>query len=111
MFKRRSKKSGKIIELSLIESPSALPASSWEFPPGEYVLGRNPTCDILLLDPTVSRLHARIFYSEGDWFIEDLGSMNGTRVDGIEIRGKGPVKLKDGSKIVVGKSVLQVKFK
>ncbi len=111
MFRRKVKKTGKVIELTLTESPHPLPAVSWEFPPGEYVLGRNPTCDVVLLDSTVSRLHARIYFSDGEWFIEDLGSTNGTLVDGVEIKGKGPVRLKDGSRITVGKSVLVVKFK
>lgn len=47
-----------------------------------FVLGRDPDCEIQLDDPLVSRHHARVFFESGLWQIEDLGSRNGTRVDG-----------------------------
>ncbi|MEM1434544.1 MAG: FHA domain-containing protein [Pseudomonadota bacterium] len=47
-----------------------------------FVLGRDSECDIQLDDPLVSRHHARVFFEGGIWQIEDLGSRNGTRVDG-----------------------------
>lgn len=47
----------------------------------------------------ISARHFRIFLAPDGWYIEDLGSTNGTVVDGVEIRGRGPVKLKAGSKV------------
>ncbi|MEA5444885.1 FHA domain-containing protein [Gammaproteobacteria bacterium AB-CW1] len=45
-------------------------------------LGRNPACDIVIDDPRVSRRHLRIHVRDGGWWLEDLGSKNGTRLDG-----------------------------
>jgi len=47
---------------------------------GGAILGRLPECDVSLDDPSVSRRHARVGRQDGIWFVEDLGSTNGTRV-------------------------------
>ena len=51
----------------------------------EVVIGRDPQSNIVLSDHGVSRRHARIFQTETDFVIEDLGSSNGTYVDGVPI--------------------------
>ena len=56
----------------------------------------------------VSRRHFRIYTSEGEYFIEDLGSTNGTMVDGIEIEKGEPIKLEDGAKILIAGRVMIV---
>ncbi|WP_440059910.1 FHA domain-containing protein [Thermogladius sp. 4427co] len=111
MFKKPLRRKSEVIELYVIQTGVELPTLSWELKPGEYVIGRAPSCDVIILDPTVSRIHARIFYSNGEWFIEDLGSTNGTIVDGLEARSGSPVKIKNGSKIVMGKTILGVRYK
>jgi two-component system, cell cycle sensor histidine kinase and response regulator CckA len=53
---------------------------------GSATLGRSPDATIMLEDPEVSRIHARISRSEhGDYLLEDLGSKNGTFVNGARI--------------------------
>lgn len=47
----------------------------------------------------LSRRHFRVFQQGGRWFVEDLGSTNGTLVDGRQIKGSGPVEIRDGSTI------------
>jgi hypothetical protein len=47
-----------------------------------FVIGRDETCDLRVDDPMVSRRHVRVRLERGVWLIEDLGSRNGTRVDG-----------------------------
>ncbi len=47
-----------------------------------YVVGRDEACDIVLDEPLVSRLHARIERRSSRWFVIDLGSTNLTRVNG-----------------------------
>ena len=44
----------------------------------EVIIGRSSTCDVVLDDKTVSARHARLAYHHGQWWVEDLGSTNGT---------------------------------
>jgi pSer/pThr/pTyr-binding forkhead associated (FHA) protein len=53
---------------------------------GEFVLGRSSTCDLVVHNSTVSRRHARIGVTNGSITVTDLGSLNGTYVDGEQIR-------------------------
>ncbi len=47
----------------------------------EVTLGRDPACDIPLMDEAVSAHHARLRFHHGQWWIEDLESTNGTRLN------------------------------
>jgi len=51
----------------------------------EVVIGRDPQSNIVLPDSGVSRKHARIYQTDTDFVIEDLGSSNGTYVDGVPV--------------------------
>ncbi|HKQ61055.1 MAG TPA: GAF domain-containing protein [Candidatus Polarisedimenticolaceae bacterium] len=53
---------------------------------GESLIGREPDCHIVLDDDRVSRRHARLAFAEGDWRLTDLGSTNGTALEGRPIR-------------------------
>ena len=53
--------------------------------PGPFTIGRGDTCDIVLADTTVSRLHARVSLAGDDIEIADADTPNGTRLDGKEI--------------------------
>lgn len=44
----------------------------------EITIGRDPACDCILNDSTVSATHARLYYRQGQWWVEDLRSTNGT---------------------------------
>ena len=46
----------------------------------EFYLGRGTDCRVRFYDPLVSRQHAKVFHEDGVWYIEDLGSRNGTHV-------------------------------
>ena len=50
------------------------------------LIGASPSCDLVLDDPQVSRLHCEIQLRAGRWQLVDLGSMNGTFVEGVRIR-------------------------
>jgi DNA-binding NtrC family response regulator len=63
------------------------------------LLGTHPSADVVLDDPMVSRLHARIDVEERDYVLRDLGSTNGTRVGTTRIR---EACLEDGSVIELG---------
>lgn len=44
----------------------------------EAILGRDPTCDLHIDNPNISARHARLSYHLGQWWVEDLGSRNGS---------------------------------
>ncbi|MBY0396774.1 MAG: FHA domain-containing protein, partial [Thermoleophilia bacterium] len=51
----------------------------------EFFIGRGAECRVRFYDPLVSRKHARVYPEDGIWMIEDLGSRNGTQLDGQRI--------------------------
>ncbi|MDW8004895.1 MAG: FHA domain-containing protein [Thermofilaceae archaeon] len=62
-------------------------------------------------DMTVSRNHARLYFENGKWYIQDLGSLNGTRIDKELIIGKNrsisrPIEIRSGSEIEIGMQTL-----
>jgi pSer/pThr/pTyr-binding forkhead associated (FHA) protein len=74
---------------------------------GELILGReHGSADLVLDDPGVSRRHARILPENGGVDVEDLGSSNGTYVNGERI--SGPVELGAGDELQLGATVLGV---
>ena len=63
------------------------------------VIGRHPECDVVIDEVSVSRRHAQIVKENGNFYIEDLSSRNGTMVNNNEIHRK--TKLFDGSEIKI----------
>lgn len=72
----------------------------------EAWIGRDPNCLICLSDAVVSARHARVFWSEGVWRIEDAGSRNGTRVNGEAIAASRVIA--PGDQIDIGGARLRV---
>lgn len=72
---------------------------------GQMVLGRSPDNDIILDDTYASQKHARIYPRGGSIFVEDLGSTNGTYVNGRKI--SYPLELRVGDRIKIGKTVFE----
>ena len=66
----------------------------------KYIIGRQTTCDIVIADHNVSRVHAEIRIVRGTWQIDDRGSTNGTRVNGTVI--VEPTPLASGDVIAFG---------
>jgi hypothetical protein len=63
------------------------------------IIGREETCDVVIPDRQVSRQHARIRLEADQYVLEDLGSKNGTFVNGQEL--PGPYPLQDGDQIQI----------
>jgi hypothetical protein len=73
---------------------------------GEITIGRAPTCTISVLDDSfVSQLHARFFHSDGNTWVEDLGSTNGSYLNGARFDGAQPVG--KGDRIQFGSTILE----
>jgi ABC transport system ATP-binding/permease protein len=71
-----------------------------ELPQGELVIGRSAPADLIITHPEVSRQHARLFFQQDIYFLEDLGSSNGTFINGQQLRGSQA--LTDGAEIQLG---------
>jgi pSer/pThr/pTyr-binding forkhead associated (FHA) protein len=74
---------------------------------GEHIAGRDPECSLVIDATTVSRRHARITVDSGTATIEDLGSTNGTHVNGTRI--SAPMRLVPGNEVALGDEVLQLR--
>ena len=70
-------------------------------------VGRSEACAIRLEDTYVSQMHARLYGKNGAWFVEDLGSTNGTYVN--DRRVAAPVEVHAGDVVRVGKTVLELR--
>jgi hypothetical protein len=72
--------------------------------PAGVTMGRSRECDIVLQDPNVSRKHAEVRPRGGSWVVADLGSTNGSRLNGQPIQGSEVIK--PGDEIEVGSTQL-----
>ena len=71
----------------------------------EITIGRAPGCTVNVDDTYVSQLHARVFRRDGQVFLEDLGSTNGTFANGKKV--SGPMPVRKGDRIQVGRTVME----
>lgn len=98
---------GEIGEVEEVAPQPKLIASGREYllKSGENTIGREGT-DVLLEDQTVSRRHAMLVLDEGKAFVEDLGSTNGTSVNGTQVAKGERVEVESGAELKFGSSVL-----
>jgi DNA-binding winged helix-turn-helix (wHTH) protein len=75
---------------------------------GETIIGRDPGAAVFLDDKSVSRRHARIVISGSAATLQDLGSKNGTELQGAKVHS--PLPLSDGDKILVGSVPLSIRI-
>jgi FHA domain len=85
--------------------PPLLLALDWSGGQSELVVGRHPACDVVLSDPGASRRHARLFFRDGNWLLQDLRSTNGTIVNGVSV---GRCELRPGDHLLVGDEHLMI---
>jgi hypothetical protein len=71
------------------------------------VLGRSDETDVVLDDPYASEFHLRLVSQENGMMLHDLGSTNGTYVNGRRV--SAPTELKRGDTIQVGKTVMEIR--
>ncbi len=77
--------------------------------PGDYVIGRNPDCPIRVDADLVSRQHAKLILNYDHALIEDLGSSNGTQVNGQPIAKDERTRLWPNQKIQVGTATIELR--
>jgi pSer/pThr/pTyr-binding forkhead associated (FHA) protein len=73
----------------------------------EITVGRAAGCQVTVDDTYVSQLHARVFTREGQLFVDDLGSTNGTYLNRVKVAG--PMGMQKGDRLQVGNTVLEVR--
>jgi pSer/pThr/pTyr-binding forkhead associated (FHA) protein len=69
-----------VAEPAALAPPPLAPGDS-----GPVLIGRSRRCDFVVRDPSVSRRHALLIRSEDAWTLYDLGSTNGTRINGWRV--------------------------
>ena len=69
------------------------------------LIGRDPRCDIVVQEPSVSRRHAQLTFRDGVWVIQDLASTNGTAVNGARV---GRIALHAGDIVTLGGQPIEI---
>jgi hypothetical protein len=92
----------------LVVYKGALAGTRWPLKDKTLTLGRAADCDIVLPERQISRYHARVEPDEEGFLLRDLGSKNGTFVNGERVRGQ-PYRLQDGDEITLA-TTLQLGF-
>jgi hypothetical protein len=78
----------------------------YQFKTEEVLIGREPACEVLLDDLTVSGKHARLVYHDSQWWVEDLKSRNGTYLNREPVISQ--VVLANGDELQVGQVIVQI---
>ncbi|MGA8977828.1 MAG: FHA domain-containing protein [Pedococcus sp.] len=92
---------------TLVVTQGPLTGTSLPLREAGTVIGRNPECALVLDDDFASGRHAKIMHRDGAWFVEDLGSTNGTFLGGERLTG--PVRVEVGTTLRIGKTVIELR--
>jgi len=71
------------------------------------LIGRSPDSTLVLTDDYASTRHARLFPKDGKWFVEDLGSTNGTYLGDQKLTA--PTQVQPGTRLRIGRTVLELR--
>jgi pSer/pThr/pTyr-binding forkhead associated (FHA) protein len=110
---RRSRTGGAAAEPVTPPGPSAVVIHAEGSKPrtvavsGNMVIGRAAECELALDDTFVSQQHARLFAKNGSWYVEDLGSTNGTFVN--DQRLGAPAMVQPGDRIRTGTTIMELR--
>lgn len=101
---------GEAIAADTTPSPELVEATTgrrFALKPGANMVGRE-NCDVLVMDPTVSRRHARIDVGPGGVSLTDLGSSNGTLLDGQKLEAHTAVSLAENASLRFGNAAFTI---
>ncbi len=87
----------------LIAREGQLVGQRWTIDSDVFTIGRGGDCEIVLPERQVSRYHVKIRHEDGRYILEDLGSKNGTHLNGAQFHGTAP--LQDGDEIQIALAV------
>ena len=91
---------------SLVFLAGPIAGRRYKLAEGEYVIGRRSDCQIFVPDMRVSRQHARLWLDGDGWAVEDLGSNNGTFLNGVKV--EQPTKLRHDDEILIANNRIRV---
>lgn len=91
-------------EIPVIIAPTGkLQGTRWSLDCDELIIGRGSDCDLIVPDRQVSRYHARVSRTDQGYLLEDLGSKNGTHLNGALVEKQVP--LQDGDEIQIALAI------
>lgn len=96
-----------IFKLTVIEGLDELISEDWNGR-GIFVAGRQSSCDIVLEDRSISRRHAEFFEQAGRVLVRDLGSLNGTYVNGVRSSVDRPLPIQANDLVRLGRVLIRV---
>lgn len=105
-LRRGSPRTGKAPR-QLVVTHGALAGSRISLDGRPILIGRADDSTLVLDDDYASTRHARLSFSGGDWFVEDLGSTNGTYLDRAKVTG--PTRVPPGVPVRIGKTVIELR--
>jgi len=88
----------------LVIYKGAMAGGRWPVSKESLTIGRSKECDIVIPERQISRYHARVECDEAGYIVRDLGSKNGTVVNG-EVLSEQPYQLRDGDEILLANVV------
>jgi hypothetical protein len=92
---------------SLVVTAGSMAGATLRLGDEPITIGRGADCTLVVTDDYASTRHARLYARNGQWFVEDLGSTNGTFVDRMRITGATPVPL--GVPVRVGSTTVELR--
>jgi len=104
---RPTRSSVRRVPTSLTVTEGSLAGTTLSLMDSGVLLGRNPECTLVLDDDFASGRHARIYRKDDGWFVEDLGSTNGTYLGAARLTE--PMPLEVGSTLRIGKTIFELR--
>ncbi|GGK55832.1 FHA domain-containing protein FhaB/FipA [Ornithinimicrobium pekingense] len=104
---RSDRRTRKNVPTHVVVTEGSLRGTSVPLHEGGLLVGRNPECTLVLTDDYASGRHLRIYPGADAWYVDDLGSTNGTIVNGQKI-DEG-ARLDPGAQIRIGQTVLELR--
>ncbi len=104
---RRGRGRGKRVPTTLVVTEGPLAGTSLPLRQSGVLIGRNPECALVLDDDYASGRHCRVYPSGETWYVEDLGSTNGTFMGREKLTA--PREVGVGSSLRIGKTVIELR--